>query len=219
MRPVNFYSYHGTSLIKAEEIIRTNIWKPIMKRGDHWLGHGSYFFREDFEQAKIWARTRYDTDYKTKKDLPAVVEVKITLEGEKFLNLDSREGIKFLDSHISYLIKEKGLLIEGPEELLKTPVLACFVFSAINKHLKWVILKTFPGNSNRYTDNPQLKALSFKHKENLITFNLSGTQVCVRNNKAIKEMSIKWPVQENATNKISVSAVRRGIIPSELFGK
>lgn len=219
MRPVQFYAYHGTSLIKAKEITRTVKLSPKRTRNDHWLGHGSYFFREDFEQAHIWARHRYRNDYKTGKDFPAVVEAKINVEGDNFLNLDSREGLKFLQAHIDNLTDDKGILIEGQEELLNTPAIACFVFSVINTQLKWVILRTFPVHRSIYTDSAQLKMMGFEHDGELIQFGLSGTQVCVRNNEAIKEISIKASPQENAVNKFSVGSIKRERISNDLFRK
>lgn len=219
MKPVQFYAYHGTSSIIAKEITKTNNWNPKRGRNDHWLGHGSYFFREDYEQALSWARSRYRSNYQSGKSFPAVLEVKINIEGDHFLNLDSREGLKFLQDHIDDLTRKRGILIEGQEELINTPTLSCLVFSAINKQLKWVILRTFPVHKSIYTDSPQLKKIGFEHAGELIQFGLQGPQVCVRNNEAIKEISIKPSHQENAFDKISVGSIRRERIPNDLFRK
>lgn len=46
-------AYHGTYESAANNILRENKFK-VEYRKNHWLGQGVYFFREDFERARLW---------------------------------------------------------------------------------------------------------------------------------------------------------------------
>lgn len=212
MKPIQFYAYHGTSMSKATKIIETQNFLPGTKRNDHWLGYGSYFFREDYEQALVWAKIKNPRK-------AAVIEANINIANKHYLNLDSIAGLQFLKDHISFLIKEKGLLIEGSEEDFQSPALTCLVFSAIDPNIKWVIFKSFPVHNSRFSDDEDLRKISFEHRGELMEFGLQGPQVCVRNNEAIHEISIQTPSLEKSVENIVVASKRRGKIPNDLFNK
>ncbi len=209
MKMINFEAYHGTSYTRARSIIEAGEFAPVKTRDDHWLGHGSYFFREDQEQASIWAKNRYQEE-------PAVIGVNVEIPQERYLNLDSRAGVRFLIDHLKEL-KKQGLQIEGEDIKLKGPAIACLVFSAIDKELKWVIFKTFPVKSRRFDNDQNLKSLSFKHKGVLMSFGLQGPQVCVRNNEAIKNMNMEEGSEKKNVGKVSLGSKRREKISDDVF--
>lgn len=93
MNIIQFDAYHGTNEDCANEIVKTSNFIISKKRKDHWLGYGNYFFRDDPEQALLWAKSRY-------KDVEAihkVLEVSVKLNRKHYLNLDSRSGIETLN--------------------------------------------------------------------------------------------------------------------------
>lgn len=213
MRPVQFYAYHGTSLSKAKKIEKEKEFLPGQARDDHWLGYGSYFFREDMEQAAVWASFRY------KNQKPAVLEANIQIPGDRFLNLDTRPGLQFLKDHIAELRKDRGLLIDLPEEVYNSPKVACLVFSAIDPNLKWAIFKTFPVYHSVFKGDEDLRIIGFEHRGESINFDLQGPQVCIRNNEAINEVEIHPRFQEKRVENIVVGSTKRRKISNDLFRK
>jgi len=55
---IEFYAYHGTTLDAAASIVEERLFKPGETRLDHWLGLGTYFFREDYDQAEMWSNIK-----------------------------------------------------------------------------------------------------------------------------------------------------------------
>lgn len=219
MKTIQFYAYHGTILEFANSIKNSKEFIPGEDREDHWLGIGSYFFREDLEQAKVWADLKVSKHKKFKGHHSAVIEVLIKVAFDKVLNLDTISGINYLKVFLERLQKE-GILLTLPSRGSgnKSPELANKVFSLIDPNDKWIIIKTFPVNSKKIDLNKNLMALSFLHKDNLITYGQQGTQVCVKNNNAINKDSINISYRSH-TNKGTFEKVKKEEISDEYFNK
>lgn len=216
MRITQFSAYHGTKKSYANKIVEIKEFLPNTTRDDHWLGEGSYFFKEDFEQAMMWARYRYKKFTGKEGDRPAVVEVLVQAPEDKVLNLDSRGGIEFLDKYIRHLADEKNLDLRAFDDTLNKATLACFVFSSIDKDFKWVINRTFPVPSV-YDKSAELDRLRFKHQDELISYGLQGAQVCVKNKEAIDASSIRSHSEKDIIGNISVIPTKKETISDELF--
>lgn len=111
-----FIGYHGT-LSSACDNISKNGLDPafVIKRTDHWLGQGVYFF-DDIEIAKWWAECKK----KNLQCLVVVYEAEIVAKKEKVLDLDDNSQVKlFCDrllSDMSSLKKEcsdRGLKLDS----------------------------------------------------------------------------------------------------------
>ncbi len=81
-------------------------------RNDHWLGQGAYFYKDDEEQAIIWAKNKVRNHAKYRGETPFVIEVILELNESNFLNLDSRKGLDFLKEFLNFL-KADGMKIEA----------------------------------------------------------------------------------------------------------
>jgi hypothetical protein len=107
-------------------------------RRDHWLGQGIYFYREDIEQARLWAK------YKIKKypcERPSVIEVTIRTREANFLNLDTRSGMSSLAFFIEKLEKE-GLIIKIRHDNSSQEKTRCYIMSLLPDSI-WIIQRTF----------------------------------------------------------------------------
>lgn len=179
---IQFEAYHGTNSLCAESIVDSYEFIVSKERRDHWLGYGTYFFRDDPDQAEIWAKYRY----KEPEAIHKVIRASIQLNRENYLNLDSRAGLEKLHELYKELKIFEKMRVSGVN--VNTPEFACFFFSIIDPKEYWVIFKTFDVSSK--INFPILDNLRFKHDSNNIFFNLQGAQVCVRNKNAIVESSI-----------------------------
>lgn len=218
MRPIQFFAYHGTSKEYADSILESNQMKPGITRDDHWLGKGSYFFREDYLQAKIWAEVNPNLS-KPK----TVIEVELSADFDKVLHLDTRKGIMDLKNYVNYLIQSEG--IEFFEENKNTIKLVHFVFSSISESTTWFIIRTFDTPA-KVDDELGLTFLSFLHKKKIHIFNQHGPQVCLRNNNAIlalNEVNEDNTTEQDSKNskeiRFSSTVVNRGGKDHALFKK
>lgn len=169
-----FYAYHGTTLSAAKEILASKKFDLGKQRDDHWLGQGSYFFREDWESAKIWASTKIANVPELNDETPCVIETKVDATSNNFLNLDSRSGMKRFERYLSDL-KQNGFGIRSEEFLEKTQAkIRCYLMSLLPQDI-WIIQRTFRVNS-KYDDIQEFRFMGL---------HLHGTQVCVRNQLAI----------------------------------
>jgi hypothetical protein len=175
-REYYFYAYHGTFERYASSIIRTRRFKPGSMRRDHWLGQGIYFYREDIEQARLWAK------YKIKKypcERPSVIEVTIRTREANFLNLDTRSGMSSLAFFIEKLEKE-GLIIKIRHDNSSQEKTRCYIMSLLPDSI-WIIQRTF-----------EVKSMFDRSKYfTTMGLRLLGTQVCIRNHCVIQSDSIK----------------------------
>lgn len=177
-REYSFYGFHGTAESCARKIseVKKFIYGTI--RNDHWLGKGAYFFKDDEWQAKYWAYNKVMNHEKFKGEKPYVVEVIIDVKEQHYLNLDSRAGLWQLDQFLKKL-GDEGLCIFKKEEA--TPeIIRCFLLSLLPESI-WVIQRTFYVPS-KYDEDSMFNKMGLY---------LQGTQICVRNNKAIRPGSIK----------------------------
>jgi hypothetical protein len=178
-RIYSFYGFHGTAESCALKIDETRYFEFGDPRNDHWLGQGSYFFREDEEQAIFWAKNKVTRQTKFKGETPCVIEVILETEESKFLNLDSRKGLTILEKHLKSL-KDQGVEIECSSFENMPPKIRCFILSLLPDDI-WMIQRTFESPS-RFDTNEMFVAMELK---------LLGIQICVRNNEVIKGNSIK----------------------------
>lgn len=183
MRDLDFYAYHGTSDTSAKKIVASQSFTIKGNRTNHWLGDGFYLYREDYNQALVWAQNKYRGRKNVK---PSVLEARISAPFNKVLHLDTRNGIDSLARFLKGLQNDEQILFE-PED---GKISAHFVFSLMEAEFVWAIIKTFTVQS-RFDDIEGLNRLTFIHNEEEVTYRLQGTQVCVKNKEAIVENSIK----------------------------
>lgn len=191
-RRYSFYGFHGTAESCAIEINKTIHFEPVELRDDHWLGQGSYFYKDDEEQAKLWAKNKVLKHAKYKGETPCVIEVVLEANESNFLNLDSRIGLQDLDRFISSL-KDTGMKIETTENV--PAKIRNYILSLLPSFI-WMIQRTFEVPS-KYDKLELFVDMELK---------LLGTQICVRNNEVIKGNSLKItplisPVQKRAKGK------------------
>lgn len=210
MRQLDFFAYHGTDSESAWKIFSSKSFIPGEDRLDHWLGVGSYFYREDDLQAFHWAdsKVRY---YKSGD--PSVLEVKICAPSDKVLHLDTRRGVKtLLDFATDLDANNVRIKLKDKEKYANR------IFSMIKPEEAWAIIRTFPGKSP-WNKDKNLKKLSFFHKGVPITYGVQGTQVCVKNNEAIDKESIQiLPAYNKGKVKVTKS-IKKGPIPNEAFNR
>ena len=174
-----FYAYHGTTKTAGENICKTKTFKPGKLRDDHWLGQGSYFFREDYKQALLWAVNKIKKVPELNHETPCVVEAVINVNPRNFLNLDSRSGLERFKWYLEVLrANGMGIRIENSLEKSQAQI-RCYLMSLLPKDV-WVVQRTFPVQSK--FDN--IKEFS------QMGLHLHGVQVCVRNPLAIQSNTI-----------------------------
>lgn len=219
MHTIGFYAYHGTSVANAKKIVEKQMFILGKNRHDHWLGYGAYFFREDYEQAKMWIDFKLRNNKSYRGESPAVVKAIVQYSCEKILNLDTRLGMQELVDFLQRL-KAEGVLIKGRFKSIKkqTAEYVCAIFSLIPFDEKWVIIRTFGVPSKAFDGDENLSNLEFVNKDNRITFGLQGTQVCVRNQDSLKAGSIQ--MCEEANNiKRTIRFIKEGSISDEYFNR
>ena len=175
-----FYAFHGAPESCAKAIITDNVFTSTL-RPDHWLGQGAYFYREDEEQAFVWASVKVKNDPKFKGENPSVIEVFLESKNTNFLNLDTRAGLLRLYSYLQ-LFNDEGLLITANSDIADLPAkLRCYLLSLLPDEI-WMIQRTF-----------KVERSIFDYSELFVAMELSllGTQICVRNHNVIKEGSMK----------------------------
>jgi len=120
----SFKGYHGTNVVSAELIIKSNFEKSI---GDsEWLGDGVYFFvtgisSKPEELAKKWsivqAWDKAKKEYKYREY--CVIKSDIEVEEDNFLDLTTEDGIEVLNYIYESLekkldrLKKKLIYIDG----------------------------------------------------------------------------------------------------------
>lgn len=162
--------YHGTSKTYSNIITETGFELPPVKRVDHWLGNGIYFFREDDEQALIWAVTKFK---KYSEETEAhVLETVIQIPDENFLNLDTRGGLRKFKSFLGTVEKHlKGVKFTDEPDKLRH-----FIMNMLPSKYT-VVQRTFDvKKSFEFERHPLLKAMEL---------HLHGVQVCVRDKTVI----------------------------------
>jgi hypothetical protein len=181
---VCFTAYHGTGEKCAIAIEKQQQFTFGALRKDHWLGKGAYFFREDKEQATLWALYKVRNNLTFRRQKPTIIKVILQLDEVHFLNLDTRDGLHYLRNFLEYLKNQENLKIDGivSEEEDKTIAdkVRSYVLSLLPDDI-WLIQRTFVVDS--VFDRDELLAI--------MGIRLHGVQICLRNNNAIKPESIK----------------------------
>lgn len=191
----SFYGFHGTAESCAIAIGDTRNFEFGEPRTDHWLGQGAYFYKDDEEQAIIWAKNKVKNHVKFRGETPFVIEVILESNESNFLNLDTRKGLDLLKNFLNFL-KEEGMIIETSSFENIHAKIRCFILSLLPPDV-WMIQRTFHDIPSR-----------FDHDELFVAMDLGlvGTQVCVRNTEVIKGNSIKikkifTPIKRNPSGK------------------
>lgn len=82
--------FHGTTRTVANIVKDTSKFQYNF-RNDHWLGNGIYFFIEDYDKAKWWAKTLARRERKSKA---SVISLVATIQRNKILDLDAEKERK-----------------------------------------------------------------------------------------------------------------------------
>ena len=82
--------FHGTTRTVANIVKDTSKFQYNL-RNDHWLGNGIYFFIEDYDKAKWWAKTLARRERKSKA---SVISLAVTIQRNKILDLDAEKERK-----------------------------------------------------------------------------------------------------------------------------
>lgn len=175
-----FYAFHGAPESCGKNIIDDGKFTSTI-RSDHWLGQGAYFYREDEDQALLWAEYKIKNCPEFKGDNPCVIEVFLVSRDSSFLNLDTRIGLLRLASFFQQY-KEQGLLVIADANVEELPAkLRCYLLSLLPEEI-WMIQRTF-----------KVERSIFDQSEIFVAMELSllGTQICVRNHNVIKKGSMK----------------------------
>jgi hypothetical protein len=156
--------YHGTNGVNSNKIIKAGFKLLPDTKDDHWLGPGIYFFREDKEQAILFAQARY-----RKASEVHVLETVLSVQENDYLDLDSRKGLGYLRdlyNQISLMLKEEGVDMKSYTE----HKLRHLIIKMLPAHIT-VVKRTFPAEKSNFdTFDPFIK----------MGLNLLGVQVCVR---------------------------------------
>lgn len=189
---IDIVGFHGTSLESAQKIITEQNFTSGDIRNDHWLGQGAYFFREDPEQAKIWAKN------KIKGSETAVIKTIVSLDNNSFLNLDTRSGLNYFNRYIKTEVKRK-ILEEKAEIELTTDdhskikhIYRCFFCNELPTNIK-AIQRTFFVQSTLNEDE------TFKKMDVFV----QGVQVCIR------DLSVIDFTKTGINNVINMHTFRR----------
>lgn len=168
----NLLLHHGTNNVISKTIMQDGF-KIKKSRDDHWLGDGVYFFREDAESALLWSKMKFKEDDKTESY--HVLEIQVNVNGENFLNLDSREGMlrlkKFTDE-----LRNKVLGFKFNTDDKKT---RHFIMSLLPASIK-VIQYTFKVNSGFFSTDPL----------RMMKLGLNSKQVCIRDEKVMNDVEV-----------------------------
>lgn len=100
---LNICCYHGTDEASSQSILSNGKF-IVNRRSNHWLGNGAYFFVNDFEKAKWWAKS---ITKKNDKLLPAVVlYFDLNFDDSELLNLNIEADLAKLDSFAEELFRD-----------------------------------------------------------------------------------------------------------------
>lgn len=100
---LNICCYHGTDEASSQSILSNGKF-IVNKRSDHWLGNGTYFFVNDFEKAKWWAKSV--TKRKKDKLLPVVLYFDLNFDDLELLNLNTEADLGILDNFAEELFRD-----------------------------------------------------------------------------------------------------------------
>ncbi|HAC0715886.1 TPA_asm: hypothetical protein GYZ54_15380 [Listeria monocytogenes] len=143
--------FHGTYYDTAKKIIDEKNF-TYNERPDHWLGYGIYFYINDLSAANLWVKRskRYKNAKKPKPKVGVLKNI-IKVDEKNLLDLDSRDGMQFLDDFIKEIAKAKlKVNLTGKSKNEKT----CQIINLLQNDIH-VVKRTFPENihvNDRYPD-------------------------------------------------------------------
>jgi hypothetical protein len=175
-----FYAYHGTTSSAASQILETKTFDPGDPRDDHWLGQGSYFYREDPESAKSWAIYKI-RNRRLRGQAPTVLVAQINASDKNFLNLDSRSGMERFRRHINKFKQDAVNLTVDPTVENKDARLRCLIMTMLPPEIS-VIQRTFKVGKSIFDDINEFQEMGL---------HLQGTQICVRDPRVIIKDTIQ----------------------------
>jgi hypothetical protein len=181
---LNIIGFHGTIKKYAENIIKTKNFKPQL-RNDHWLGQGTYFFREDYDQASWWSimakrKAMKEGNVTELECLPLVIACDFQVQDDKMLNLDTDSGKGFL----------KAFYQENQELLDSIQFTKDGELASSDHERRCMIIDLIPIEIIKVVQYTFRKTGDTGYNKESIFLNLgieqSGIQVCVRDNEIFK---------------------------------
>ena len=95
--------YHGTTLEEANSIVNEEKFDP--SNGDeHWLGDGIYFFEDDPDMAREWAKARC---YNRKSSRYGIMDSQVQSPEEYVFNLNEKDFRDVFHEHRKIRANEK----------------------------------------------------------------------------------------------------------------
>ncbi|MGX9292880.1 hypothetical protein ACSLGF_17125 [Bacillus sp. A015] len=187
----NVVGYHGTFEEHLDSILSDGF-KPE-KRKNHWLGQGTYFYT-DKKLAHWWISKNSQTDpLKQKiKSNPVIIKANIEEKADKFLDLDSPEGVDYFYECIkNYSSAIKKLYLTDNEDINR-----CAIIDFLTRVYKWnVIIMTFEKNTHKPSYG-KIDTIAFDSKVIPLNVHYKETQVCIKDEKCIKSKEIEYPTKE-----------------------
>jgi hypothetical protein len=173
-----FYVFHGTDHQSTASIYCHGFRFPGNPREDHYLGQGIYFFREDWQQARVWAEIKIMRVDELEGSSPCIIKAYIRVPERKFLNLDTRWGMRELAQHLQTIqgeLRKKEKTIRGSPQVLR-----CFIMDLLPRERFYVIQRTFSVPS-KYDNINAFQQMGLS---------LHGVQICVGDLSVIEPDSI-----------------------------
>lgn len=171
MESVEILGFHGTFVDCIESIMKQGF--LFNWNGEHWLGNGVYFYKDDHDAALMWARGQQSNKKECYNRTPAVFRAIITSDRNCIADLNIRDDQRKLENFIKSLagVEAKKKVIFDKHAEKKN---ACAIYDAYaeSENIK-VIVKTFAHQS------PNLKKLNECFNANLGIY-YTEQQVCVK---------------------------------------
>lgn len=178
----NYYNlFHGTTEKFANKILNNHFFQ-VVERDNHWLGNGIYFFIDDLEKARWWAKQACKRN-KSETHKPKVLFLKgYKVKRNQILDLDTEQDrlriLSFLDelNNISFSVNH--------EDWTETQKRAFFIDIFVNyyKNEKDSIIAVKQTFSGRKLDKYQkLECLGIPN---------TGVQICIFDQDSIEFESI-----------------------------
>lgn len=173
--------YHGSEIKRANKILDNKAMIPSI--GDkHWLGNGSYFYKDDFYAFK-WIKDmfkhKYECEYKTKKELTnkyGIISIKLSIKENRIFNLENNPIHKSIMDYAYNKFSDKKEYSKRFRNVdFVDGVVINILFDILNYNKQYdLVISTFPINKSRY-----------RHSKLRLDY-LPETQYCVKNDNIIE---------------------------------
>jgi hypothetical protein len=173
--------YHGNTESAVDEIVRANkLLDKYKSIGDkHYLGDGFYFY-EDVVQASVWAKMKVKRKYKGTRW--AILECKIEVEEDEFLDLDKRDEQDFFFLEMkranervnngSISSKDKSEIMEYSDAYLCNYIADMLQLSLLSKTFVYKdMFKTYPSLFSNKKSSPYLITRHFRTEKQYVIKN------------------------------------------------